>query len=149
VVFRAVEGVGDGASAGVAHGAEKPVPPGNLEFGDFKQVDAFESELEGPLTELVEQGVFVAPAADGLVDAIFARGAHCRSQRRGESGGDRCGCGGFEKCAAGRHEQQGTGCGEQGAEKQTTAAGNREPLQCAVEFVAMSGKARRIAGDRS
>jgi hypothetical protein len=73
VVLGAIEGVGDGASAGIAHGADESVTARDFILGDFEEVDAFESELRGPLAELFEWSVFVTPTADGLVDAPFAR----------------------------------------------------------------------------
>ncbi len=116
VVLGAVEGVGDGASAGVTHGAEESVAAGDLVFVDFEEVDAFEAELGGPLAELVDGELFVAPATDGLADAGLAGGGLRLLCGRGESRGEGRGGGGLQKCAAGRHDRV-----------QGTASGVREP----------------------
>src|ERR1700733_5817809 len=102
VVLEAIERVGDGSAAGVAHGADEAVAVGDFVLVDFEQVDAFEAERGGPLAELVDRDVFVAPATDGLMNGF----AGCRLLRLrlcGQSGGKRGGGAGFEKCAARRH----------------------------------------------
>jgi hypothetical protein len=100
----------------------------NFIFFDFEQVDAFEPERGGPLAELVEESVFVAPAADGLVDAAFARSLRHGGRIRRECGCDGSGGGGLEEGAAGRHGNrvQGTGYRVQGAGNREQGIGNRE-----------------------
>jgi hypothetical protein len=105
VVFKAVKGVGYGASSGVTHSADQSVAARDFVLGNFEEIDAFEAELRGPLAELFERSVFVAPAANGLVDG-FASGGLPWLCRQIESGCDGGGCSGFEEDAAGRHQDR-------------------------------------------
>jgi hypothetical protein len=77
----------------------------DLIFLDLEKIDAFETELDGPLTELVDGELFIAPAAHGLADAglggfLLRWKIESRRQRYG-------GCG-LKKYATGRHGNQRT-----------------------------------------
>jgi hypothetical protein len=70
VILQSIEGVWNGSSACVAHRADQPIAAGDFVLGDFEKVDTLESQLNGPLAEVFEWSVFVAPAADRLVDGF-------------------------------------------------------------------------------
>ena len=82
VIFDAVEGLGDVAATGVAHGADEAVLARGFPVLDVEEVDALEADFGSVGAEVVEGGLGVAPAGGGLVDvaAEFVGG-----------GGDFCG----------------------------------------------------------
>lgn len=69
----------------------------DLVLVDLEEVDTFESELDGPLAELVDRELFVAPAAYGLMDAAGCR--HFLLRGQGERGGDGRDGSGLDECA--------------------------------------------------
>jgi hypothetical protein len=99
VILDAIESVRDGASAGVAHGADQTVAARDIVLRDLEQVDSVESELRGPPAKLFQWRVFVAPSADGLADGFAGLGLQwlCRQIESGCEGG---GCSGFEERSA-------------------------------------------------
>src|SRR5258708_26284016 len=72
VIFGAVHGADNFASAGVTHAADQAIARGYIEFVGIQQVDGLQTDLGGVGTKLVERNLLVTPAGNGLADIAFA-----------------------------------------------------------------------------
>ena len=72
VIFQAVHGAANFATATVTHAADQAITRGHFELVGLEQVDALQTNLGGVSTELVERNLLVTPAGNGLADIAFA-----------------------------------------------------------------------------
>src|SRR5579884_129038 len=100
VVFRAVQCIRNRPATGIGHRADESVTARDIPVILFKQINAFEANLRGVGTKLIQRNMLITPAANGLMDAAFplsGMGKRCFCS-------DSSGKSGFQKSAAVGHD---------------------------------------------